>query len=184
MAVHIALLRGINVGGNKPIRMEALRALCQSIGFTDARTLLQSGNVVFRADAGGPDKLARTLETAIAAEFGFAVTVLVRRPAELADVIRRNPFPQEAADAPGRLVVMFLDAAPGKAAIDRLTGALAGPEIVTLAGREAFIVYPDGIGRSKLTNVAIEKLLGVAGTARNWNTVTRLDALAETLATS
>lgn len=181
MAIHIALLRGINVGGNKLIRMEALRALCQRHGLADARTLLQSGNLVFRADA-DPAEAAGRLEAAIAGEFGFAVTVLARTPAEFTDAIRHNPYPEAATATPGRLVVMFLAAAPGKDAIDRLTGAVTGPEIVTMAGREAYVVYPDGIGRSKLTNAAIEKALGVTGTARNWNTVTKLAALAETFA--
>jgi uncharacterized protein (DUF1697 family) len=157
----IALIRGINVGGHKKVAMADLRRICEAQGCTNVRTLLNSGNVVFEGRK--PD--AKKLEAAIGAK------VILRTPAELDRVIARVPF---ATDDPGHLLVMFLEHEP-KAPLD-----WPGPEKVHLDGRHLYLYYPDGAGRSKLTNALIEKRLDVSGTARNWNTVTKLAALCET----
>ncbi len=180
MAVYVSMLRAVNVGGNNRVGMERLRTLCRSLGFEDAQTLLQSGNVVFRSSSRSVEAVGKAMEEAIEAEFGFRTGVFVRTPAELRTTLGRNPFPQEAARDPSHLLVMFLAASPDQAAIGRLA-TYAGPEKIAVVKREAWLYYPNGIGRSKLTNAVIEKNLGVAGTARNWNTVTKLLTMAEAL---
>ena len=168
MTNHIALLRAVNVGGNQTIAMSDLRDRATKLGLRDARTLLQSGNLVFRSD-----KAPAQIETLLEKELG-GIVVLVRSAAEWRAVIDRNPFPDEAKRDPGRLVVVTL-----KDAADASRLKIAGREIARGKGREIYIYYPDGQGRSKLTNALIEKTLGTRGTARNWNTVLKLAALAE-----
>lgn len=177
MTVHIALLRGINVGGNKMVAMADLRALVASLGFSDVRTLLQSGNVVFRSQGKAAARLETLLETEVEKRFGLETSFIVRTAAEWDDAIAKNPFPAEAESDPARLVVMFLKAAPDAAAVKALQAAIKGRETVRADGRQAYLVYPDGQGSSKLTINVIEKHLGSRGTARNWNTVRKLAAL-------
>jgi uncharacterized protein (DUF1697 family) len=184
MKASIALLRAINVAGHNSIRMADLKALHESLGLTSVRTLLNSGNVVFAGGAGGSSALSRKIEAAIDRRLGLQVTVIVRAATELGAAIAANPFPEEAKADPGHLVLMFLAAAPTEPAVARLTQAHAGPERFQVHGREAYIHYPAGIGKSKLTNAWIEKQLGVTGTARNWNTVAKLRDMAASLSES
>lgn len=179
MTVFVALLRGINVGGNKPIKMADLRALCAELGLADAQTVLQSGNLVFAAKGGGG--LAGRLEDAIEARFGFRPTVILRTAATLADAIARNPFAGRDDVDPRKLLVMFLADAPDADAAKRLAALDTGPEETRLDGHELYLHYPEGVGRSKLTNALLERAAGVPGTARNWNTLARLHDLADTL---
>jgi uncharacterized protein (DUF1697 family) len=184
MTTFVSLLRGINVGGNKQIRMELLRAVYESLGLAAVRTHLQSGNVVFREDERGAARLPARLEHAIEKRFAFRPAVVVRTGAELREVVGRNPFPDEAERDPSHLLVMFLAAPPRKPAEARLAEANVGPEKFRLSGRELYLYYPNGVGRSKLTNAVIEKRLATVGTARNWNTVTKLLELVEALEAS
>ena len=154
------------------ISMAALRQLLEELGCTDVRTLLQSGNVVFR----GAHADEAALEREVQKRFGHAVQVILRSPQELASVIAKNPYPKEAKTDPGHLLVVFLKSTPVKAS--DFFGTLPGPEYGRLLGKHAYIVYPEGVGRSRLTHVLIEKKLGVGGTARNWNTVQKLAAIA------
>lgn len=170
MITHIALLRGVNVGGNKMIAMSDLRARAERLGLRDARTLLQSGNLVFRSNK-SPDQLEKLLEKELE-----STAVFVRTPEEWAAVIAANPFPEEAKRDPGHLLVLFLKE-PRNAEV--LKPAIVGREIARGDGRAIYLYYPDGAGRSKLTNAVIERKLGTRGTARNWNTVMKLAALAE-----
>ena len=179
MAVYISLIRGINVGGHKIIKMEALRALYDSLNLTGAQTLLQSGNVVFSADHLDRPGLARQIEEAIEKSFGFHARVILRTVREWRDVMARNPLGTEARDDPARMHVMFLSDAPTDDAKASLMKAHQGPEKLHFSGHELFLYYPDGVGRSKLTNVFIERHLGLTGTARNWNTVIKLAQMAE-----
>jgi uncharacterized protein (DUF1697 family) len=176
-SVHVAFLRAVNVAGRASLAMADLRKLGEGLGFTNVRTLLQSGNLVF--DSGV--KKAPTLESAFEAalkKHGIETDFMVRRADELDAVIAANPFPKEANSDPGHLVVMFLKDAPGAKAVVALQAAVKGREVIRHKGRELYIVYPDGIGRSKLTNKFIESRLDTRGTGRNWNTVTKLAALA------
>jgi uncharacterized protein (DUF1697 family) len=178
MATYIALLRAINVGGRNLVAMSALRDLCDNLGFPGAKTLLQSGNLVFQSERRSTDKLERLLELETEKRFGVAADYVIRTEDELKAIIARNPFPEEAKRDPGHLLVIFLKSAPEAKNETALQAAIKGPEIVRCDDRQLYAVYPEGIGRSKLTNALIEKKLARSGTGRNWNTVLKLASLA------
>ena len=180
MTVHIALLRAVNVGGIK-VSMADLRSMLTDLGFSDARTLLNSGNAVFRSKSKTGSNLEKLLELELAKKLGVQTDFLVRTAEEWATIITRNPFPDEAIRDPGHLLVQVLKRAPTSQELDALRAANPGPEIIKADGLQAYIYYPAGVGESKLTNKLMEKKLGTAGTARNWNTVRKLAALAEEL---
>ena len=177
--IYIALLRAINVGGHQPVSMQDLRGLLSELGFQNARSLLQSGNLVFGADRQGAPAVERTLETKAAQRLGLQTDFVVRTAPEWKSIVARNPFLTEAERDPSRLVVMFLKSSPRAAAFAAPRAAITGPERLHGEGRHAYIFYPEGIGRSRLTSVFIERKLGPRGTARNWNTVTKLAEVAE-----
>jgi uncharacterized protein (DUF1697 family) len=177
MATHVALLRGVNVGGNRKVAMADLRALLARLGLADARTLLQSGNVVFRSGA-RPGDLERLLEAEARARLGLQTDFFVRTADEWQAVVACNPCRSAAASDPSHLVVMFLKEAPAAASVKALRASITGPETVHADGRQAYIVYPAGIGNSRLTAAVIDRMLGTRGTGRNWNTVLKLGALA------
>ena len=177
MTTYIALLRAINLAGINRVSMSELRDVAATLGLQDAQTLLQSGNLVFRSSVSSTEKLERLLEDAAAKQLKVSTDFFVRSADEWKSVIAANPFPAEATNDPGRLIVMALKDAPARGAVVALQGAIKGREVVRAKGREAFITYPDGQGRSKLTIALIEKKLGTRGTARNWNTVLKLAAL-------
>jgi uncharacterized protein (DUF1697 family) len=176
--IYIALLRASNIGGHQTVSMQDLRSLLSELGFQNARSLLQSGNLVFGAGRQSTPAVERTLETKAAQRLGFHTDFVVRTAAEWQSIIARNPFLTEAERDPSRLVVMFLKSAACAAAFAALRAAITGPESLHGDGRHAYIFYPEGIGRSRLTSMFIERKLGTRGTARNWNTVTKLAELA------
>lgn len=167
MPTHIALLRAINVGGTGKLPMVELRALCETLGFTNVRTYIQSGNVVFESKLAAARTKA-ALEDALEARLGKRHAALLRSPAELESIESRNPFPE--AD-PNRLLVVFLDAPPPRGALDKVK--IPGRERLNLDGRELFIHFPDGMGQSKL-----KVPLADVGTGRNLNTIRALLRLA------
>lgn len=175
---HIALLRAVNLGPHNKIAMADLKALLVGLGFADAQTLVQSGNVVFTGGTTPPADLEQTLERAAAETLGLRTEFFVRTAKEWQEIVAANPFPQEAKDDPSHLVALVVKDALTASAVTALQQAIVGREVVRAKGRCAYIVYPDGIGRSKLTSALIEKKLGTRGTARNWNTVLKLAALA------
>jgi uncharacterized protein (DUF1697 family) len=177
MSLHIALLRGINVGGHKKVGMAELRDLMTRLGFDGTRSLLQSGNLVFQSDGRTDAQVERLLEAEVAKHFDLQIDFFIRSAKEWQAVIAGNPFVQEAKLDPAHLLVMFLKQAPKRTEVRELQAAIIGREIVRADGRQAYIVYPDGIGRSRLTHALIEKKLGTRGTGRNWNTVLKLGAL-------
>lgn len=177
MTTYIALLRGINVGGHQKVAMADLRDMVTHLGFTNAQTLLQSGNLVFRTAARPAAPLERLLEAAALKRLAVPSDFNVRTAEEWKTIVARNPFPEQAARDPSHLVVMFLKDAPKPADVAALQAAITGRELVRADGRQAYITYPDSIGTSRLTNSVIERKLGVRGTARNWNTVLKLAAL-------
>jgi uncharacterized protein (DUF1697 family) len=178
MTRTIALLRAVNVTGHNRVAMADLRRLVTGLGFQDVRSLLQSGNVVFRGDRRATTTLERLLEREAAARLDLQTDFFVRTAAEWTQVVAVNPFRREAARDPGHLVVMFLKAAPSAEQLKALRSVIKAREVVEMQDRQAFIVFPDGIGRSRLTTTLIEKKLGTRGTGRNWNTVLKLGALA------
>jgi len=179
MTTYVALLRAVNVGGRSQVAMSDLRHLLTSLGFVRVESLLQSGNLVFKADGGTAAKLETTLEAETQKRLGLKTASFVRTAKEMDAVIAGNPFPAEAKRDPSHLLVVFLKDAPKANAVEALRAAVVGPELVQANGKHAYIVYPDGIGRSRLTNALIEAKLGTQGTGRNWNTVLKLAALAK-----
>lgn len=168
METFVALLRAVNVGGFGKLPMSELRALCEEAGLGAVRTYIQSGNVVFRSAL--PERRVQALlEKALAARMGKPVGVHVRTGAALAEILAKNPFPEA---EPSKVVVIFLDEPPPRGAAKAVKPP--GREALVLSGRELYVHYPDGIGRSKL-----KIPFAAAGTARNLNTVAKLAALAE-----
>jgi uncharacterized protein (DUF1697 family) len=178
MSTWIALLRGVNVGGNNPLPMKSLLALLTRLGMEDARTYIQSGNVVFRSRAGTAPALAKAIAQAISQEHGFAPKVLVLRAADLERTVAENPYPAAAAD-PRRHHVYFLSEAPRAPDLAALEALRVG-ETFALAGARFYLHTPDGLGNSRLA-ARVEKALGVDATARNWITVTALQEMARAL---
>lgn len=178
MTLHVALLRGVNVGGHRMVAMSDLRDLLARLGLTEPRTLLQSGNLVFGSSGRSTAQLERLLEAEAAARLGLKTDFVVRTSREWQAAIAGNPFSEHAKRDPARLLLMFLKKAPQAAAVKTLQHAITGPELLRVSGNVAYLVYPTGIGTSRLTGAAIEKTLGTQGTARNWNTVQKLAAAA------
>jgi uncharacterized protein (DUF1697 family) len=172
----IALLRGVNVGGNKILPMQDLRTLLGDIGFENAETYIQSGNCVFETAQTDPEALATAISGAIGERFGFSPTVLVLSAREMRDAVRDNPFP-EAHEHPQSVHVFFLGAPAPHVELGPLE-ALARPnESFRLVGRRVYLHAPDGIGKSTLAT-RIEKAMGVDVTARNFRTVLKLAEMA------
>lgn len=196
MATHVALLRGINVGGHHKIAMADLREVLTGLGHTEVATYVQSGNVVFtpaRAAeperlAADPHRLAAELERAIADRLGATPRVVVLTREALAAVVRDNPYPDE--PNPKALHAVFLTGEPGPelagavADAQQRVAATGSRDTATLTGRTLFLHTPDGFGRSKLAELLAARTAGgkpgsVAGTARNWSTVTKLLAMCD-----
>ena len=184
MAVIISMLRAVNVGGRNQIRMDALRALYESLGLRDAQTYVQSGNVVFKTTARDLVQLCKRIEDAIERSVGFRPVVILRTPAELRKTIAKKPFGERRDIDPRKLLVMFLAGDPGSEARAEVLKIKTDPEKLRIEGSELYVYYPDGMGRSKLPMARIEKTLKMPGTGRNWNTVTKLLEIAEKLEAS
>jgi uncharacterized protein (DUF1697 family) len=168
---YAALLRGINVGGRRKLPMADLRALLEALGHVDVTTYVQSGNVVFRSAGGRAADLAAAIERRIESELGLDVAVMLRTPAQLRAVLDGDPF----RDAERKQVhVVFLEEKPTATAAKRLDPGRSPGDESALRGRELYLRLGNGAGRTKLTLDWIEKQLGVRGTGRNWNTVTKL----------
>jgi uncharacterized protein (DUF1697 family) len=175
---YIALLRGINVGGHKIIKMELLRKEFEGMGFADVATYVQSGNVVFKAPAKAVVDLPERIEEMLLRRFEMAVPVIVRTSEEIGDVARSNPFLKEAGIDVSKLHVCFLSEMPQKSAVKALNAIAAGDDRFNCCGREIFLHCPNGFGRTKLSINAFEKILSVRATTRNWNTVNKLREMA------
>ena len=175
----VALLRAVNLGPYNKVSMAALREIADDLGFENAKTLLQSGNLVFE-DPGGrtPVELEGLLEAAVAEKCGVSAEIFVRDAKEWKAIIATNPFPAEAKKDPGHLVVACGRDRIRPDRVEALQRAIPGREKLRAVGRELFIYYPDGIGRSTLTASLMRKHLGTpGGTGRNWNTVQKIAAL-------
>ena len=180
MSKFVALLRGINVGGKHIIRMAELRALCEELGFTSVATYVQSGNIVFDTATRKEATVSEALEEAIRNRFGFDVAVMTRTASEIAVVAERNPFLREAKSDPTRVYVSFLPSRPTAARVRGIKSPATNGERFQVIGREIYLHYPNGYGRSKLTNVFFERALGIPSTARNARTVEALHRLTNT----
>ena len=181
MNVMICLLRGVNLGGHHKVPMEVLRTLCESLKCQDVQTYVQSGNVVFRTSERDPAALGKKIENVIEKKFGFRADVVVRTPSELREVIARNPFKKRNGIEPAKLLVTFLATDPGSEVRNAVLEIKTNPEEVHLSGRELFIYFPNGQGKSRLPWARVDKALQTAGTGRNWNSVTKILEIAERL---
>jgi uncharacterized protein (DUF1697 family) len=179
MPTYIAMLRGINVSGHKPVKMELLRKSFAKLKCANVKTYVQSGNVVFEAPKDSTIRLEEKIEKQIERDFALSVPVVVRTAQELADIVQRNPFPAEPAVDQSKLHVTYLSEACPDSQLESLGPLVVPGERFQISGREVFLYCPNGYGISKLSNTAIEKKLGVRATTRNWNTTNQLLKMAQ-----
>jgi uncharacterized protein (DUF1697 family) len=171
--VHVALLRGVNVGGKNKLPMKELAAIFTDAGASDVQTYIQSGNVVLRAGAALARRLPAAVAAAISKRFGFEVPVVMRTAGELREVTRQNPFSRAGAEVRS-LHVAFLASRPDPARAGSLDADRSPPDRFELQGREIYLHCPNGIARTKLTNAYFDSRLATTSTVRNWKTVLKL----------
>jgi uncharacterized protein (DUF1697 family) len=174
----VSMLRGVNVGPHNRIKMDALRALYESLKLEEPRTYVQSGNVIFRTKEKDAGRLAKKIQDAIEKTFGCSPAVILRTTSDLKKTVASNPFAGRDLE-PGKILVTFLGGDPGREAQASLAMLKKYPEELYLKGRELYIYFPNGAGKSKLPWSQVERLFNVIGTARNWNSVTQMLAIAE-----
>ena len=172
--IYLSLLRGINVSGQKIIKMADLALLYKDLGFNEISTYLQSGNVIFTCPNNEPAGLVDHIEAAIKHRFGFDVTVIIRTQQELRQIIETNPFLGRQEINPDKLHVTFLRQLPSDAELGQLDIPNAGLDEFMVREREVFLFCPNGYGRTKLTNNVFEKRLKTPATTRNWKTIIAL----------
>jgi uncharacterized protein (DUF1697 family) len=173
VTVFVSMLRAVNVGGHSQIKMEALEEAYVALGLGDVRTLLQSGNVVFSSRLKDRGALAKRIMQEIERRFDLHVEVVIRTLDEVRTIVQRGPALSPRADR-SKLLVMFLQGVPDAQGAAALVKQHKGPEMIEIRGPEIYLYYPDGVGKSKLSAAFIENKVKVAGTARNWNTITKL----------
>ncbi len=178
MTVYISLLRGINVGPQKTVKMEELVALYESLDLENVRTYLRSGNVLFDSPAPEPEILAATLGEHIALTLGLPVKVLIRTAADLRQIIANNPFLQGDAKDPKTLHVTFLSRLPSAGSVGEVNLIKDDVDSFAIRGREVYLSCPNGYGRTRFSTTFFEKKLGLVATTRNWKTVMALAAMA------
>lgn len=177
----ISMLRGVNVAGHNCVKMADLRALYESLGLEDPHTYVQSGNVVFRSQERDLAALARRIEDGIEKSFGFRTDAILRTSPQLRDAVARNPFAKRKGADPSKLLVTFLADEPVSKLKDKILSMKTDPEELRINGRELYLYFPNGIGRTKLSWMAVVKALGTVGTGRNLNSVIKLLEIAEKL---
>ena len=178
MAVYISFLRGVNMTGHNKIRMVELAALYRDLGFADAETYIQSGNVIFKGaeDLQSSDISAR-IETAIKDIFGFKIPAMIRSAGDLEDLALVNPFLNEDNFNPAKMAVIFLQEEVSAEQCDRMATIDYPPDKFMIEKREIFVYCPNGFGKTKLYTNFFENKMGVTGTARNWKTITTISAI-------
>ena len=176
MGRFVALLRGINVGGNRKVPMAELRALAEELGWTEPRTYIQSGNLVFGA-RGKAAGLAERLESGLEERFGFAVPVVVRDERAWRALVKASPWPALTGKDPAHVLAGLAKDSIRRTAAAELAERAQGAERVALAGGVLWIHYAAGIARSKLTPALLDRCAGSSVTARNWTTVLELESL-------
>jgi uncharacterized protein (DUF1697 family) len=170
LTTYVALLRGINVGGNNKVPMADLRAMCSGLGYDNVETYIQSGNVVFDSAASEASVVAE-MEAGLLSTFGLTLSVVVRSSEELISIVDRNPFPSEGDGT--KLHITCFAQQLASAIVAKLDPAIAPPDTFVLDGRDMYLHLPGGMGTSKLA-VHLGQKLGKLGTTRNWNTVLKL----------
>jgi uncharacterized protein (DUF1697 family) len=177
MPHYVALLRSVNVAGHGRIAMADLTETFLTLGYSDVTTYIQTGNVLFRSPGRSAAALAAAIELQLEQDFGHAPAVVLRTVPDLTRVVGTSPFPKKGAD-PSRHHVTFLAAPPSEERLAAFTAPPSGRDELTIVGQEVYVHTPDGYAGTKLTGAFLERRLGVLSTTRNWNTVTKLHALA------
>jgi uncharacterized protein (DUF1697 family) len=179
MPIYISMLRGINVGGHKRIKMDRLRESFEALGFEQVQTYIQSGNVVFRAGKSSTSGLSTKIEGRILSDFGFPVSVISRTDDEFGKAIADNPFLKQRGIDLEKLHVMFLSEAPAPAAVKKLAELTAAPDQFRSLDRQIYFHLPNGMSNSVLMKSPIDRLLSVVTTTRNWRTVNALHQICQ-----
>jgi uncharacterized protein (DUF1697 family) len=178
MPRYVALLRSVNVAGHGRIAMDDLRQSFDELRYGDVTTYIQTGNVLFTASSRSEQTIRSAIEQQLAKDFGSAPAVILRTVPDLLRIGSASPYAKAGAD-PARHHVTFLAEAPSKKVVDALELPKSGRDELTVDGREVYVSTPDGYGETKLSGAFLERRLAVVSTTRNWNTVTKLCALAE-----
>jgi uncharacterized protein (DUF1697 family) len=178
MPVYIALLRGINIGAHKRVKMDKLRASCEALAFDQVKTYIQSGNVVFRAGKLSPATIAKKLEEQIVRDFGFSSDVIIRTKNELAKAIKSNPLVKKEGIDEEKLHVVFLSEPPTAESIRNLELLIKSPDRMAHSSKEIYFFFPNGVSGSSLWKHPLDRILSVTGTMRNWRTVNTLYQMA------
>lgn len=177
---YISLLRGINVGGQKKIKMSDLKSLYEQLGFQDVMTYIQSGNVIFNVEDKNKAGLNESIEKAIEKKFKFHVPVKIRTSREISNIVKNCPFGSVDLEENGtKILVTFLSSKPLKAKMAETLKYVVDPEKFVLKGKEVYLYCPNGYGKSKLSNTFIENKLSVMATTRNWKSVHKLNELSK-----
>jgi uncharacterized protein (DUF1697 family) len=179
MPIYISMLRGINIGPHKRIKMDDLRKSFEALGFEQAQTYIQSGNVVFKTKKTPTSILSKRIEERIVTDFGFSVSVISRSGDEIAKTIDCNPFLNDRGSAnenidPGKLHVMFLSDVPAPSALKKLSELIEAPDQCRSVDREIYFYLPNGVSGSILMKKPADRILAVVTTMRNWRTVNSL----------
>lgn len=180
MKTYISILRGINVSGQKLIKMDALKKMYESLGFTNVKHYVQSGNIIFSSETVKADSLAEKISSQVERDFGFQVPVLVMTKEELQKIIDENPFARNAERDLSALYVTFLDGSLGEFDQSAIESVLQNGEAIHFGSNVVYLFCPGGYGRTKLSNTFLERKLKLKATTRNWKTTNKLLQLADT----
>jgi uncharacterized protein (DUF1697 family) len=180
MMTYISFLRGVNMTGHNSIKMTDLAVLYKNLGFSDAETYIQSGNVIFSgANERSPSDISQKIEQAILEKFNYTVPVMVRSVKEIKELLSSNPFINEEKFDPSKMAVIFLNEEASDIQIQKVISVNYPPDKFEIIGKEIFIYCPNGFGRTKLYTNFFEKKMGVKGTGRNWKTITTIMSISE-----
>jgi uncharacterized protein (DUF1697 family) len=178
MPIYIAMLRGINIGPHKRMKMEKLRSSCEQLGFVKVKTYIQSGNIVFQAPKLSSAAAAKKIEAQIVKDFGFSADVISRTAEEMKKIVEGNPLLKEPGVDLSKLHVVFLAETPAPAAIKKLETLTLSPDKVRQSGKEVYFYFPNGVSGSSVWKHNLDRVMSVSGTMRNWNTVNTLYEMA------
>lgn len=178
MKIYISVLRGINVGGNRIIKMEALREMYRQLGFEEIQTFIQSGNVIFRYKKTGTKELEEKISFRILADFGFEVPVIVLEMEELENLVSSNPFAGEEGRNISSMHITFLSEMPVGEKLDKIGAELCRNDEFRVRDKVIYLYCPEGYGKTRLTNGFFENRLNVNATTRNWKTTIELLSMA------
>ena len=171
MPIYISLLRGINVGGHKRIKMDRLRVSLEAMGLEQVKTYIQSGNVVFNTGKLSPAALSKRIEERILSDFGHSVSVITRTVDEIGGTIANSPFVKQRGIDPEKLHVTFLSEIPAPVALKKLADLTIPPDQSRCLGKEIYLYLPNGVSESSLMKSPLDRALSVVTTTRNWKTV-------------